>query len=150
MIIAPSVDVRIGVWDIETMVALFDVGIYDPDMGEWVEFEISAYQNDLFKIVRYYQSKPYDYWVSFNGISFDHQVMQFVVHEHQKWFDLTGLEICQKIHDFVQQLIDNQNYGIPLPYREEHFPCKALDVFRINHFDNEAKRTSWTKKFSEV
>lgn len=137
-----TIDVKLGIFDIETLRGLFDVGIFDPDTKEWYEFEISYRRNDLFKFINFYQSKRFDYWVSFNGIGFDHQVIQYIIEEHQKWFDLSNVEICMKIHDFVQQLIDNQSYGIFLPYREERFPVKCIDLFRIHHFDNEARRTS--------
>lgn len=142
MLIAPDTDVKIGVFDIETLAELFDIGVYDPDLKQWYEFEVSSYRNDLFKLVHFYHSKPFDYWVSFNGISFDHQVLQFIINEYQKWVDLSNIEVCGKIYAFVQQLIDNQNYGMFLPYKEESFPVKCIDLYRIHHFNNEARRTS--------
>lgn len=142
MIIAHGVDAKLAIWDIETYKEVFDFGVYDPDKKEWIEFEISAYKNDLYKIIKFYQNKEYDYYVSFNGVKFDHQVLQFIVYNYEGWYDLTGLEICKKIHDFVQRLIDDQSYDIPPPYREDNFPVKAIDVFLIFHFDNEARRTS--------
>jgi hypothetical protein len=65
-----------------------------------------------------------------------------VVDNHQKWFDLTNLEICNKVHLYGGRLIENQNYGIYSPYKEEQFSIAPIDVFRIHHFDNEAKRCS--------
>lgn len=142
MIIAENKDVKIGIWDIETLKECFDIGIYNPDTKDWIEYQISKFKNELFSIVKIYTDSPFDYWVSFNGINFDHQVMEFIVKNYQKWVDLENLQICQKIHEFVQQLIDNQNYGITPPFKENSFLCKPIDVFRIHHFDNEAKRTS--------
>lgn len=142
MKIAVGIDKKLGICDIETLLELFDVGIYNPDSKEWQEFEVSAYKNELYEFVKAYNSKGYDYLVTFNGIAFDHQVMEWVVENHQKWFDLTNLEICAKIHTFAQELIDNSNYGLFLPYKEQKFQIRPLDVFRIHHFDNEARRTS--------
>lgn len=142
MIIANNKEVTIGVFDIETLKELFDIGIYNPDTDTWIEFEISNYKNDLYSFVKYYTSTHYDYYVSFNGISFDHQVLQLIVNEHDKWFDLSGLEICNKIYNFVQKLIDDQKYDLFLPYKEYQFPVKVIDLFKIHHFDNPAKRTS--------
>lgn len=142
MKIAEGHDVRIGVCDIETLVELFDVGIYNPDTQEWTEFEVSKYKNELFEFVKHYTSKSYDYLVTFNGVNFDQQVLEWVVENHQKWFDLTNLEICREIANFAQQLIENSNYGLFLPYKESRFSIPALDLFKIHHFDNEAKRTS--------
>jgi len=142
MIIAHEVDKKLGICDIETFLELFDVGIYNPDTQQWVEFEVSKYKNELFEFVKHYDPKNYDYLVTFNGINFDQQVLEWVVENHQKWFDLTNLEICRKISNFAQELIDNSNYGLFLPYKESRFTIPPLDVFRIHHFDNEARRTS--------
>lgn len=142
MIIAEGKDVRVAVFDIETLRGMFDVGIYDVDTGEWIEFEVSAYRNDLHKFVKYYVDNPFDYWVSYNGIGFDHPVLEYVVEKHQDWHDLTGLEVAQKIAEFGSSIIDDQNYDIQPRYKEWQFSVTPLDVFRIHHFDNEAKRTS--------
>lgn len=142
MKIAEGKDVRLGVCDIETLRELFDVGIYNPDTGEWREFEVSKYKNEMFEFVKEYTSGRYDYLVTYNGISFDQQVLEWVVDNHQKWVDLDGLEICRRISDFAQQRIDDSRYGLFAPYKESRFRIPALDVFTINHFDNENKRTS--------
>lgn len=142
MVIAHGIDARIAVFDIETYHELFDIGIYDPDKKEWIEFEISKDKNDLYSFVKFYTSKTHDYWVSFNGIGFDHQVLQYIVNEHHRWFDLSNLEVARKIADFAQVIIDNGKYGIPLPYYESSLYVKPIDVFKIHHFDNEARRTS--------
>jgi hypothetical protein len=142
MIIANGKDYKIGIFDIETLKCFFDYGLYDPDTKEWIEFEISEYKNDLYKLVSFYLDNKFDYHVSFNGIGFDHQVLQFILVNYNDWYDLTNLQICEKIYGFVQQHIDNQKYQIPLPYKESDFPVKAIDLFKIHHFDNEARRTS--------
>jgi len=144
MRLAEGVDARIGVLDIETLAELFDVGIWNPDTQEWKEFEVSAYGNTLLEFIKHYSSGNYDYLVTFNGIAFDQQVLEWIVDNHQKWFDadITNLEMCNKIHKFAQELIDNSNYGLFLPYKESKFTIPAIDVFRIHHFDNEARRTS--------
>lgn len=143
MKIAEGMNVKLGIFDIETLKGMVDIGIYDPDADTWVEFEISEYKNDLYSFVKFYTSgKEYDYWVSFNGISFDHQVLQYIVNEYENWYELGGLEIAGLVHEFVQDLIDNQRYEIPLPFKESVFPVKPIDLFKIHHFDNEARRTS--------
>lgn len=142
MKIAHDVDVRIGVVDIETMLELFDVGIYNPDTQQWREFQISKYKNELFEFVKEYTSGNYDYLVTFNGIAFDQQVLEWVVENHQKWVDLTNLQISEGIFNYAQELIENSNYGLFLPYKENKFTIPPIDVFKIHHFDNDARRTS--------
>lgn len=142
MRLAEGIDKKIGICDIETLVGLTDLGFYNPDTREWREFEISAYRNDLYPFVKFYTSKPYEYLVTFNGVGFDQQVMQYIVDNHQMWYDMSNLEICETIQRFAGRIIENQNYNIQPPYKESIFYIPALDVFRIHHFDNEAKRTS--------
>lgn len=142
MVIADGINVKLGITDIETLEEMFDIGIYNPDTREWVEFEISKNRNDLFHFVHYYTSHPCDYLVTYNGIGFDQQVLEWIVDNHQKWIDLTNLEISSKIAQFAQKIIENGRYDIQPPYREHQFSIPALDVFRILHLDNEAKRTS--------
>jgi hypothetical protein len=142
MRIAEGVDVKLAIFDIETPRGVFDIGIFNPDTGEWHEFEISEYRNDLYKLVKFYTAGKFDFWVSFNGIGFDHQVLQYIMENYEDWHDLDPLEITRKISDFASKVIDDGKYNIKPPYSEEDFPVKCIDVFRIHHFDNESKRTS--------
>lgn len=142
MIIAHGLDKKIGVCDIETMVELFDAGFYNPDTKEWREFQISAYKNELFEFVKYYCSEEYDYLVTFNGINFDQQIMEWIVDNHQKWIDDTSLQIAKRISNYAQNVIENSNYGIFPDYKEGKFRIPPIDVFKIHHLDNDAKRTS--------
>lgn len=142
MLLATGQDKKIVIGDIETMPCLMDFGFYDPDKYEWIEFEISEYKNDLYSFVKWYTKNDYDFFVGFNIIGFDMPVLQYVVDNHEKWFDKTGLEVCEIIYKWVQQLIDNQKFGLFAEYKEYQFSMKALDLFKIHHFDNEAKMTS--------
>ena len=142
MILAEGLEKNVGVCDIETMTELFDVGCYNPDTQEWVEFEVSAYKNELFKFVKWYTSKPLDFLVTFNGIGFDQQVMEWVVDNYEDWIELPNLQITKLISDYAQKVIDDSKFNIPHKYKEKDFSIPPLDVFRIHHFDNDAKRTS--------
>lgn len=142
MLIAQGVDVRIGVMDCETMVELFDAGFYNPDTKEWREFQVSRYKNELFEFVKHYCSDSYDYLVTFNGIGFDQQVLEWVVDNHQKWIDLSNLEITERISKYAQKVIEDSGYGLFAEYKEAKFRIPPIDVFKIHHFDNDARKTS--------
>lgn len=142
MKIANGKDVKIGIFDIETFKELFSIGIYDVDKKKLKIFEISKRRNDLYKFVKYYTEKPHDYWVSFNGISFDHPVLEYIVEEYNNWHDLSPIEICGKISEYADRRIDDERYNIPCKYKEETFHVPPIDLFKIHHFDNDAKRTS--------
>jgi hypothetical protein len=38
--------------------------------------------------------------------------------------------------------IDNKKYDIRSPYTEFKFQVRPIDLFKIHHFDNEARMTS--------
>lgn len=139
MLIAQGINKKIGVCDIETCLELFDAGFYNPDTKEWREFQISAYKNELFEFVKHYTSGEYDYLVTFNGISFDQQVMEWIVENHQKWIDLSNLQITKLIANYAQKVIEDSNYGLFPGYKENNFTIPPIDLFRIHHLDNDAK-----------
>src|SRR6476469_10954353 len=128
MIIADGIDANIEICDIETMADFVDIGCYNPDTKQWTEFEISSRKNDLYKFVHWYTHKPCDYMVTFNGIEFDHQVLQKIVYTYDKWYDLDGPQIAAEVYKFVEELIDNGRYNIRPPYFEQSFPVKAIDL----------------------
>lgn len=142
MRIAEGYDVKLVVYDIETPTGCFDIGIYDPDENKWTEFEISKYRNDLRDFVKFYLNNPYKFWVSFNGIGFDHQVLQYILESAEEWDGADGHEIAGWIAEFSDRIIDDGKYDIPPPYKEEQFPVNCIDLFRIHHFNNKQRRTS--------
>lgn len=142
MLIAHGINAKLQICDIETLAEVTDIGCFDPDTGKWLEFQMSEYQNDLFTFVKWYTSKPCDYLVTYNGIGFDQQVLQYIVDNHQNWYELDGKQVAEKVYEYTQNLIENQRFKLPFDYKDYQFPIKPLDLFRIHHFDNEAKRTS--------
>lgn len=142
MLIVEGKNVKLAICDIETLAGLFDVGVYDPDKGIWIEFEVSEYKNELYEFVDWYTKNDYDYMVTFNGIGFDQQVLEWVVKNYEGWYDLSNLEITSKIQEYSSRIIDDQNYNLPREFNEKDFHMKAIDLFKIHHFDNEARRTS--------
>jgi hypothetical protein len=143
MVLYGEKDLKIIVGDIETLACLTDLGFYDPDTKEWHEFQMSAYRNDLFRFVRFYQG--WDFAVGYNYKAFDAQVIQYIIENHQSWFDKSGLEVAQLVYAFTQKLIDNTTYGLFPPYRENRFTVPILDVYLQFGLDNEARRSSLKK-----
>jgi hypothetical protein len=141
MKIANNKDFKIGVFDIETLKECFHFGLYDPDSKKWIEFEVSQFKNDLYKFVKFYTNNDFDYFVSFNGIDFDHPVLETIVREYDKWAELDNKQIAERIWSIAQKVIDDKKYNVNL-VKEEFFSVKPMDVFKILHFDNDARRTS--------
>lgn len=130
------------VYDIETLRKMFLYLGYNIETGEWFEYEVSKYKNDIDALCKHLMDGNIKYGVSFNGLSFDSQVLQFILERHKYWIDLSNEEIVEVIYKFAQKLIDDQKYGLWAPYREEDLEVKQIDLFKIHHFDNENRRTS--------
>jgi hypothetical protein len=137
-----SEDYKLYIYDLETVKCYFLASFYNPDTEEWLEFEISEYKNDLYALMKFYHSSNIDFAVGYNNLGFDAQVLHFIVTNYEKWFDYSNLEICHTIYNFVQNLIENQSYGVRLPYYENQFTVSQLDCFTILGLNGEARFTS--------
>lgn len=125
---------KIQVLDIETIKGYFLCSVYNPEKKEFIDFSINKNKNDLYGFMKFMETEKESYFVTFNGIGFDMQVIEYIYKEYHKWYDKSNLEITELIWQFAQDLIENQNYGLFLPFRE--FSFKVIDLFKINHYDN--------------
>jgi len=136
---------RIAIADIETLKCCSMFGFYDFEKDKWDIFEISEFRNDLYAFVKFYSKTNWDRVVWYNGIDFDTQVIEYILRNYEKWFDLSGLEIANLIYQQAQKVIDNKNYGVFNEFRPEFMEIKPIDVYTILGLDNEARRSSLKK-----
>jgi DNA polymerase elongation subunit (family B) len=132
---------NILVYDIETMQELFLVGVYDPVKEEYLEFEVSKNKNELDSFVSWAQSTDC-YWVGYNNLRFDAQVIEWILRNYQDWHELTALETVAKIAQKAADVIHDANYEVFPEYREEWLTLKQIDLFKINHYDNKNRMVS--------
>jgi hypothetical protein len=133
---------QVVIYDIETLYEMFLVGIYIPEEDEYMEFEVSAAKNQLDAFMRFTETYKDHYWVGYNNLRFDSQVIEWVLRNAENWHELSSLEICAKIAQKAQDVIDDANYDVFPEYREHELTLKQLDVFKINHYDNKNRRVS--------
>jgi hypothetical protein len=124
------------------MQELFLVGIYDPHTDDYFEFEVSKWANELDSFVRFTESHKDDYWVGYNNLRFDSQVIEYIFRNYEHWYDMTGLEICALIAQKAADVIHDANYDVFPEYREEQLSLKQLDLFKLSHFDNKNRMVS--------
>ena len=128
-------------YDLETLDEMFLCVVYVP--GEhFRRWEISKWKNDIYSFVKFAQEHTPFYWIGYNNLRFDSQVVEWILRHYEEWFDKTGLEIAAMIAQKAQDVIDDSNYDVFPEYREEQLTLKQLDPFRINHFDNKNRRIS--------
>jgi len=110
-------------------------------------FVIHKLRNDHGKLVEFLeQCEIYNqYHISYNGLAFDGQISQYILKnkEHHKFLD--GETIARDIYAHAQEVISVQTMGDwfnPNVLPEWNLSIKQIDVFKLNHFDNPARRSS--------
>lgn len=132
----------ICVYDIETLRGMFLYVEKNLRTGKIAIFRIDRYRNDLLDLISHLREDDCEYAVSYNGLSFDSQVIQFILENHRSWLELPSLKIASIIYQFAQDRIDDAKYNLPAPYRENKLWKKQIDLFKIHHFDNKNRRCS--------
>ena len=130
------------IYDIETMQELFLVGIYDPNTDMYFEFEVSKDYNQLDSLARFMETYNKCYWVGYNSLRFDSQVLEWILRNYEQWNDLSSLEITAKIAQKAADVIHDANFDVFPEYREEALSFKQIDLFKVNHYDNKNRRVS--------
>jgi len=129
------------IYDIETMQECFIVVCMKPEETP-KSFVISKWKNQIDSFVNYTQENKDVYWVGYNNLRFDAQVVEWILRNYENWHDLSGLEICAKIAQKAQDVIHDANFEVFPEYREHEISLKQLDLFKIHHYDNKNRRVS--------
>jgi hypothetical protein len=133
-------DLKIIWYDEETMREYFLISFLIEN--QWYEFGINAWKDDTYKLIQFLEDHKDWYFVGFNNINFDAQVLEWIYRNYKNWVNLANLEVCYKIWKFATDTIDDSNHDLKPTYWEGDFTFKQIDLFRIHHMDNENMRTS--------
>jgi hypothetical protein len=130
------------IYDIETLLEMFFVGIYNPQDKKYYEFEISKSKNEIDAFINFCDEHDDHYWVGYNNIRFDSQVVEWILRNYEQWHDLSSLDICARIAQKAADVIHDANYDVFPEYREHELSLKQIDIFKINHYDNKNRMVS--------
>ena len=130
------------IYDIETLKELFLVVVYKPDTDVTYEFQVSRWTNQLDAFIRFTEEHDEHYWVGYNNLRFDSQVVEWIIRNHQNWHEIGALDVCALIAQKAADIIHDANYDVFPEYREEWLSNKQIDLFRVNHYDNKNRRVS--------
>jgi len=132
------------VMDFETLPNCF-VAVFEHYKTDEVKvFTIGLLRNDLPAFLEFLkQNKKYgEMHISFNGLSFDSQITQYIIENHIMLLHLTGEEAAGKIYLKAQECIERGNKREFPEWSERKLSIKQIDLFKLNHWDNPAKRSS--------
>ena len=133
---------KVVISDLETLLEIFLCMCYDPEEKRWYKFEVSREKNELDELIWYIESHTDYYFVFYNGLKFDSQVLEFIIRNHENWNEKSALEICSIIFQFANDTIDDSNYDIFPAYREENLSFKIIDPFEIAGYSNKNRMVS--------
>lgn len=79
--------------------------------------------------------------ISYNGLAFDSQITQYVLNNHLEWKDHSNDDIAKLIYKYAQYVITGQEER-QCDFPEWQLDIGQIDLFKMNHWDNAAKRSS--------
>ncbi len=134
-------DLHIEIYDIEVFHEMTLYCGYNKQDGKNYQYEISSRKNEIDGLVKHLVDRNFQYGVGYNNVGYDGQVLQFILENHEKWFDKTAMEVIKLISGCSQDIIDRQNYeNIGPLYKEWELDIKQIDLFRVHHYDNKNRR----------
>ena len=132
------------VMDYETLSNCF-IGVFEGIKSEDQEiFVVHESRNDIRELVEFLDRNIYyeEWHVSFNGLGFDSQITESIIRNKEWLIEQSPEKIAKFIYGKAQDVIYKQNNGEFLEYSPRDLSIRQLDVFKLNHWDNNAKRSS--------
>ena len=132
------------VMDYETLTNCF-TGVFEHYKTQETEiYVIHDLRNDLNEFISFLKQNILnkEWHISYNGLAFDGQVTHYILDNHQGWLDKSGCEIANIIYKYAQRCIQKSNNKEFSDYPQWKMQIKQIDIFKMHHWDNPAKRSS--------
>lgn len=130
--------------DIETLLNCFILVAIHYKTDEEKIFVIHESRNDIKGLLEFLDTniKNREWHITFNGLAFDSQVLDFIIKNRKDLLELTGEKAANKIYEKAQQLIVGNNEREFNFFNEKFLDIPQLDLFKVHHYDNPARRSS--------
>ena len=132
------------VMDYETLANCF-TGVFEHYKTQETEiFVVHDLQNDLNRFIDFLKLNitNKEWHISYNGLAFDGQVTHYILDNYKNWLELSGCEIAAIIYLYAQRCIQKSNNKEFADYPQWKMDINQIDVFKMHHWDNPAKRSS--------
>jgi len=132
------------VMDYETLSNCFTGVFENYKTLETKVFVVHDLQNDLGKFISFLNENitNKEWHISYNGLAFDSQITQFILDNHDDWLDFAGCEVANIIYRYAQRTIEKSNKKEFADYPQWKLSIGQIDIFKMHHWDNPAKRSS--------
>ncbi len=136
---------RLVVMDYETMINCFVAVFYDLKEKKLKVFSVSEFNDDTDLFLDYLKEcRDNNYYhVSFNGLAFDGQISQYLLDNYNMLYGSDNPQaFINYVYRYAQHTIDKTRIGERVDYPEYKLQIKQVDLFKLNHWDNAAKKSS--------
>jgi hypothetical protein len=132
------------VMDYETLSNCF-IAVFEDIKSEHTEtFICHKSKNDILEFITFLERNISlgEWHVSFNGLAFDSQITEYILKDKDQLLEQDGDTIAKFIYQKAQETIENSNNGDFAKFSPKNLSIRQIDVFKLNHWDNPAKRSS--------
>lgn len=125
------------IYDIECLSNLFTYTGYRYKEDKWYQYVISNWRNDYKELYKHLTENKI-LQIGFNNESFDYPVIHHFINHFNDYYNKSGQEISADLYTKAQEII-NQEFSV---IADKNKFIHQLDLYRIWHFNNNARRTS--------
>jgi hypothetical protein len=132
------------VMDYETLVNCFCGVFIHYKSSETHKFVIHESKDDFEDFIIFLKKniKHKEWHISYNGLAFDAQITEYILKNENKLRKHIPFEKANLIYRYAQTCIHKSNTGEWQDYPEWRMKIGQIDLFKMNHWDNNAKRSS--------
>lgn len=137
-------DKKYWVMDYETIVNCFVAVFIDLNSSVCKKFIINRNTNDLQKLLKFFKENidHEDWHFGYNNLAFDAQITEFILQNQKELLELDSSDLTATISSYAKYVIERSQSGEFLDYPEFKLSIRCVDIFKLNHWDNTAKRSS--------
>jgi len=130
--------------DYETLFDCFTAVFEDYKTNKTEVFVICKLRNDLPEFIKFLEQniQNKEWHISYNGLGFDAQVTHYILDNHQGWENIDGNDVAYTIYKYAQRTIEKSNNRDFSDYPQWKMVIGQIDLFKLHHWDNPAKRSS--------
>ncbi len=132
------------VMDYETLINCFCAVFIHYKTSEQHVFVIHESRNDYKSLIKFLEKNinNKEWHISYNGLAFDAQITQYILNNRYVFAKESAAAVALLIYTYAQSCIQKSNNNEWQEFPEWKLHIKQIDLFKMNHWDNAAKRSS--------
>ena len=132
------------VMDYETLSNCFTAVFEHYKTTETKVFVVHDLRNDFDDFIDFLKQNTdnREWHISYNGLAFDAQVTHYIIENYELWENLSAGEIAGIIYKYATKCIARSDAKEFHDYPQWKMCIGQIDLFKMHHWDNPAKRSS--------